>query len=282
VYEAATGDLAFGDIFSADWFFAAYLRRDARPLVEFTPSKPKIGRAWKGASPTEHRDFLFAHGLQREAILLADDCEAETVVKRRGSGRLLFAAIERLPVGPTARDQALSTHAFRSFPLPQEEGYAGGVVHFQQLFAMAVDGVVPEGVPDPRIARLASDVRLDLEMRWAAYATRRGPLTHIDNAEKLARLLTGGGDAERLERLRRREEAPEAEHLEAATEIARALGLAWELEGAALNDVAEAYEQAAPIDGSRDRLIELLNALAASAQRSAARLDATGSDASSA
>ena len=279
MYEDAVNDLAFGDIFAADWFFAAYLRRDAVPLVEFTSKN--VGRAWKPGQPSRHRDFLFGHGLQTQAILLSDDCEAETIVKRRGSGRLIFAAIEQLPVAPTERDRVLTTRAFRQFPLPPAEGFPGGVVQFQQLFAMAVDGVVPNNGRDPRIARLGHDVRRDLEMRWAAYATRRGPLTHLDNGEKLARLLSGEGDAERFESLRNGLERPDDIHIEIAIGVARTLGLAWEIEGAALNDVADAYEQAAAVDPARATLVGLLKDLAANAQRSAARLEATARPGSS-
>ena len=81
--------------------------------------------------------YLFAHGLQRQAILLADDCEAESIAGRKGAGRLVFAAIEPLSVSPTEQDRQLATTAFRQFPLPLQEGftYPGGIVHFQQLFA---------------------------------------------------------------------------------------------------------------------------------------------------
>jgi hypothetical protein len=214
VYVAAEGDLSFGDIFAADWFFDAYLRRDAAPLVEFQARGGN--RAWRRAAPSPHRDLLLAHGQQRQAILLSDDCEAASIIRRGGRRQLVFAAIEPLPTAPTEARRALNTRAFRRFPLPPAERFSGGVVEFQEVFAVSVDGVLPEEGDDPRVLALAEETKLDLEVRWNAYSARRGPLAHLDNAEKLARLLTGRGQAERLGRLRAREEDPEERHIVAA------------------------------------------------------------------
>ena len=88
-------------------------------------------------------------------------------------------------------------------------------------------------------------------------------------------MLTGYGDDARLAALREGTEEPEAADIVLRTELARALGFAWEIEGGALNEVADVLEGAAPLDPARDHLIELLKELAAAAQRSAALLEAT-------
>jgi len=271
VYEEPGADIGFGDIFRAEWFFDAYIRRDAVPLVAFTAKGGM--RAWRQAAPSHERDYLFAHGQQREAVLLSDDCEVETIMRRGGRRRLIFAAIERLPVSETQAKKALATRAFRRFPLPPYETFVGGTVEFQQLFGVGPDAISGNG-KDPRLLRLDADMRLHCEMRWNAYATRRGPLTHIDNAEKLARLLTADGDSARLERLKAGEDDADASHLDVAKAIADALGTAWEIEGATLNDVAEAYERSDPPEEAMRRTSEQLQQLAARAQRAAALLGA--------
>jgi hypothetical protein len=272
MYADATGPLAFGDIFSADWFFDAYLRRDAVPLVQFQTSGG--ANAWRRAAPAPDRDLVFAHGRQRAAVLLGDDCEIETILRRRGRSRLVFAAIEPLPQQRAAAQKELATTAFRRFPLPPQAHFGGGVVEFQELFSMSVDGVqaADDGV-DPRILRLDAGARLELEMRWSAYATRRGPLTHLDNAEKFARLLTADGDAARLVRLHTREEDPTNEHAEIGRALIAALNIGWEIEGAVMNDMAEAYERSDPPPHARDAILTSLRRLASAAQRAAALIE---------
>jgi hypothetical protein len=269
LYEPPSPEVSFGDVFAGDWFFDAYLRRDAVPLVQFSS---KSGAAWRAASPSEERDFLFAHGRQRHAVLLSDDCEIETIMRRGGHRRLVFAAIERLPSAKQEMETALSTRSFRRFPLPPDVGYPGGIVEFQQLFAVATDGVEVTEDDDPRLTRLDAAARLDLEMRWNAYAARRGPLAHVDHAEKLARLLSADGDDERLARLKKGLDLPDPAHLEQAKLVAEALGAAWNIEGAGLNEVSEAYEEGRNPASVRDCLADALADLAARAQRAAAKL----------
>src|SRR4051794_26868440 len=126
MYAPAAGRLSFGDIFSSEWFFDAYLRRDAVPLVAFQPRGG--GHAWRRAAAAPDRDFVFAHGQRRPGILLGDDCEIETIVRRRGRNRLIFAAIQPLPQQPDEAQRALQSRAFRRFPLVSSELFAGGIV----------------------------------------------------------------------------------------------------------------------------------------------------------
>lgn len=272
MYTPAAGPLSFGDIFSAQWFFDAYLQRDAVPLVEF---QEKGGaRAWRRATASVERDLVFAHGQQANAVLLGDDCEIETIRRRRGRNRLILAAVQPLPQKPTEAQRALETRAFRRFPLPPSEMFAGGIVEFQQLFAVGVDGVeAGTDAIDPRILSLDGSARLELEMRWNAYSVRRGPLTHLDNAEKLARLLSANGDADLFQRLHERTVDPDAAHVECARSIVAALNSAWEIEGGAMNAMADAYERRDGPDASRADLVSHFKKLAARAQRAAALLE---------
>jgi hypothetical protein len=272
VYESATGALAFGDVFSAKWFFDAYLRRDAVPLVAF--QERAGGQAWRAAAPSGARDLVFAHGQQRKAVLLGDDCEIETMLRRSGRSRVIFAAIEELPPDAMEAENLLQTRAFRRFPLPPGDGFTGGIVDFQQLFAMNVDGVqAGEDGIDPRLVSLDAETKLLLEMRWNAFAVRRGPLTHLDNAEKFARLLTADGDGDRLDRLHRRVEDPVELDAEIGRALIAALNAAWEVEGAVLNRMAEAYERKEAPDATRREIAEALEKLASRAQRAAALTD---------
>jgi hypothetical protein len=275
MYVPAEGQLEFGDIFSARWFFDAYLRRDAVPLVEFQGRGGS--RAWRRAEPSSSRDLVFTHGQQRAALLLSDDCEIETILRRGGRSRLVFAAVEQLPVDASDATKALESRAFRRFGLRRADAFAGGIVEFQQLFAVSSDAVLKadDGI-DPRVARLNPEARLQLEMRWNAYAVRRGPLTHLDNAEKLARLLSSDGDAEKLRALTARSEDPTPDHQAAALAIVAAMNAAWDIEGAVFNKLGEAYERGDEASAIRNEIVENLRGLAAKTQRAAALLAATG------
>jgi hypothetical protein len=276
VYQPPTGDLEFGDVFSADWMFDVHVRGDAVPLKTF---QCRVGRdrppvlGYQAAAAAEDRDLVLAHGKQRRAILLSDNCEIESVMVRRGRGRLTFAPLEVWPSDAAQVDRELNSSSFRRHPLPPEGDFTGGVVNLQSLFAVGQDAMAADA-PDPRLIRLDADAALDLEIRWNAFATRRGPLAHRDNAWKLAVLLTADGDAEVLREMLRldNEERPKPEGLDvaAANLLAQTLTAAWGLEGEGLTEVAEALEREDAPGASRDAILERLRELeefAAQAQR---------------
>src|ERR1035437_4240327 len=75
----ATGEhFGFGDLLTAEWFHAAYLRRDA---VTLEPGP--VGRGnratWQQATPIPGQDGLLAHGSPFPVVLLSDPCETESV-----------------------------------------------------------------------------------------------------------------------------------------------------------------------------------------------------------
>jgi hypothetical protein len=82
----------------------------------------------------------------------------------------VFAAIRPLPDDEEEAARALATAAFRRFPLAPGRLFEGGTAEFQYLFAMSVDGV--QGVPDPRVARLSDEARVELEIRWVSLQRR--------------------------------------------------------------------------------------------------------------
>jgi hypothetical protein len=275
VYVEPQVSPGFGDIYAGAWFFDAFLRRDAVPLVRFQTRIRGAGGptvdAWRAARPAPNRDTVFAHGQQHAAMLMADDCEAETILQRGPRNRLVFAAIKALPAGDAG--SALQSRAFRRFPLEPGDLFAGGLVEFQSLFAMSVDGVNVD--PDPRVASLNPETLVGLEMRWAAYVTRRGPLTHVDNGTKLARLLAADDDRAALDELKREDALPGETQTEVGRAVARALSQGWRIEGEVMNNVADVYESAGSSAQVLDGLTEDLSRLSEYAGQAAEALRQT-------
>ncbi len=195
-----------------------------------------------------NRSYVLAHGGPFRAILITDNCVIDTALGQgRGSskptGRLLFAPITRA-------DDETSTTSFGRFPLPAWEAkLPAGVAELRRCFM--VDSRDVAGHVSHRIASLDEELAEDLEVRWNAFAARRGPLASARNSDKLAGLLA---------RLRGDDE-PESSEVEAATSTARALTRAWRVEGHDLEAVADAHDQGIQgrlaIDGLESGLREL-------------------------
>lgn len=277
VYENAVGPLEFGDVFSASWMFDIHVRGDAVPLKPFECHQgrgrpPVVGYQRAIASP--ERDLVLSHGKQRRAVLLSDNCEIESVMVRRRRGRLVFAALEAWPANADDAAFAENYAGFRRHPLPPGNDFEGGVVNLQALFAVGQDAIA-NTTPDPRVARLGSAAAIDLEIRWNAYATRRGPLSHIDNAGKLARLLSAEGDPIHLAALNEGTAQPDSLDVAAANLLAEALTAAWSLEGGVLNAMAAALERCEHPNASRAEIIECLDELRNLADSASQALTAT-------
>jgi hypothetical protein len=259
MYDSPVGLAEFGDVFSADWLFDAYLRGDA---VALNRTSMKSGTTGYVAAPaTNERDLVLAHGKSCMAVLMADDCEAESMIQRRSAptSRLLFAGLRPWPAAPNEVDRALKATSFRRHPLEPATSFAGGIVDFQLMFAVAAEAVAAS--PDRRVVRLDPPRRLALEIRWCAFSTRRGPRAHLDNVEKLAQLVTAGGDATVFEALREGARSVEPDVKTACLAVANTLSEAWGIEGDVMSAIADAHERCDPADESLRLLIERLSKL---------------------
>lgn len=238
MYIPARATPGFGDILSAEWFHSAFIRKDARPLA---PGPQAAGGAptWRAAEPAPNRDLLLAHGRGCPVILIGDPCEIESVLMNRGGNRLLVAGIT--PWNEQAQQWLAEGRQrdFRRHLLPPEDGYAGGVVQFGMIFDVARESVADA----QRDWSLESGAQVNLEVAWEAYAVRRGPRAVADSARKLAALLTADGDEVIAEDVLAGTVPTTTEADEARALVEEALGVAWDIEGALLNDVSDALER---------------------------------------
>ncbi len=263
--------LLFGDIFSPSWLFDAVVNNDAVRLGEVNMRGGNRGYQPLPVTTTAtNKDFILAHGDACRAVLLADDCEIETcLVRRGGRGRLLFAAITSWPADETEAAQTRALTTFRRHPFAPGEHFDGGIVELGRLFAVNGRALISLGEGD-RVARLSDQGRAQLEQRWAAFATRRGPLAAIDNATKLARLIDARDDAARLDLLLSGDALPREATIETAKSVARTFAQAWKTEGEVMQGIADAHEARQP---GLDKVAELEEAL-----RTLALLASTAAD----
>jgi hypothetical protein len=263
--------VVFGDIFSSKWLFDAMINADAVPLAEF--ARRGGGPAYEPLDPDTKRrtNLVLTRGQRCRAILLSDDCEAETwLVRKGGSGRLLFAAIGEWPTDSEEAERIQASNSFRRHPLPPANGFDGGVVELFRLFAVSGKALLDTS---GRVYSLSQDARAGLEQRWAAHATRRGPLAALDNGTKLAHVLEAGDDEALWAALLSGDTEPGSLPLNCGRSVAEALTGAWRLEGEGLAPIADAHEarESAPVAVAALR--DELRALARLADEAAAALD---------
>lgn len=146
--------MLFGDVFSPDWLFDAVVNRDAVRLGAVNMRGGIRGYAPLNADGrATNQDLILAHGEACRAVLLADDCEIETcLVRKGGRGRLLFAALTPWPDDEAEAEKARTTRGFRRHPLEPDEPFAGGIVELNRLFAVkgAALANLGTGVPHER------------------------------------------------------------------------------------------------------------------------------------
>jgi hypothetical protein len=282
VYVAPRPDILFGDIFEASYLFDVALHDDAARLTssEFPPKAPIQGPFY--APPSEKLrlagDVVLAHGqtwrekpgrknrdsfdLPGRALLLSDDCHVPTARGDRpdrsdaGRGRLLFAIVAAASAEEIAAAQARVN--YNRFALPPAELLPdGGIAELQRLFSVRARDVQPEH----RLAALDADGRRALDVRWNAFAARRGPEAAKQNANKLAYLLAGS-------------EGPTPEDAQAGQSVWELLDFAWDIEGSTMRAVSDAYESGVARDEATDRVVEDLRALSLLATQAADRIDA--------
>jgi hypothetical protein len=271
ITPAADLPLQFGDVFSGDWLHDAMINQEAVALAAFDARGGR--RAYTPLSPGTKRrtDLVLARGGPCRAVLVSDDCEIETwLVRKGGGGRLLFAALEGWPTGIDEQEQVAGSTSFRRHPLLPADGFEGGVVEFFRLFAVSGKSLLDS---HGRMLSLTDLARAELEQRWAAYATRRGPMAAERNGSKLAYVLEAGDDAAKWEQLMKGSATPAAPHVDAGARLATALAQAWRVEGEIAGRFADAYEDKRNGDDDVPVLQEELRALSRMAADAADALD---------
>lgn len=231
VYVAPVADVSFGDIFSIGFLFDVHLRADAVQLgAQEIPAKRGGGTAYSDRF-TGERAYVLGHGTPHRAILITDSCIIDTALgqgrdETRPKGRLLFA-----PITP-ARPDALATETFGRFPLPAHGEVSAGIAELRKCFMVDARDVAAH--KDAREASLTDDFAEELEVRWNAFATRRGPLVALRNAEKLVDLLTR----------RRGLREPGADEKQVGQEVAEVIAQSWAVEGGHVEAFAELADDA--------------------------------------
>lgn len=285
---------AFGDLFAAPWMADLVLRWDSKPmrydkvtiggqqvdvLIPQDPSTLR-GRTFPKDTILAHAsdpgDLAIGHGtLGVLAVAVSDDCDfADRVHDRKG--RLRFAPVSNLPpAGTDARETALKTRAFGRYPVPPQDGEPkldGGVIEFAQTFSVAAVDVFDRATWVGKIAD--PNVREKVRYRWSAHATRHGPDTAVDTADKIARLITANGDAAWAKHLREDRGAELDPNAVAIIEpLRKVLLIPWLIEGGQADDIAAALEQGAPFQPTVDALLDALRRLGPAADEAIAALE---------
>jgi hypothetical protein len=225
-YVEPAKDVSFGDIFEAEFLHDVFLRADAVQMGTRDIVKQHGGGLMYAASFERNKDFVLGRGAPYRAVLIADNCLVDRIlaqgaVEHRPQGRLLFAPLIEGAVDGSIKD-------FGRFPLPEwPDRLPSCIAELRRCFMVDAPAVLEHR--DDRLGSLSAAAAAELEVRWNAYAARRGPLANARNAEKAAELVARSeGDAAEPDR-------------ELAQLIASALVAGWRLEGESMERVADAY-----------------------------------------
>jgi hypothetical protein len=224
-YVEPRSSVSFGDIFDLEFLHDVHVRGDAVALGS---------RAMKGGGETFSETFpnpkwVLAHGGSCRAILITDNCVVDTALGQdraggKAKGRLLFA-----PVSPI-KESELPLRSFGRFALPTWDGeWAAGAAELRKCFMVDARDIAAHR--DARKASLDLELAEELEVKWSAFASRRGPLTSARNAEKLAEVLS------RLNS----DLALSDDDIGVGYAVAQALSVSWRLEGKDLEAVADVH-----------------------------------------
>jgi hypothetical protein len=283
--------LAFGDIVAAEWLFDIYLRTDSRALARHNFRDGKTGfiirpeptrqgdDAILAQATMDPSDAVFGYGSRRAAIVLTDDCELATLAGERRDGgwgprgRLLLGSIRPATAEELAHQKERRLDLGRH-PLDPDtgSGFEGGIVDFNRVFSVQAKAMAEQRDRYDRIVGLDRDGQIQLAMRWAAHATRHGPLVAEASVLKLAQLLSADGDQERLDALRAAGEPGEDDAAKIATATLATLTAAWWLEGPWLDDVDQAVEDGDRAAPHRQRLVDSMTTIRSAADRTLAAL----------
>lgn len=270
--DAPRPELSFGDVCEADFLYDVFVQGDARALRRETAPASFARRKWQldaevdffaPVQPRDEESFVLAHGRQRTAVVLADDCLLLTALGRGGGAptarRILFA-----PVAEATKDEALELEGqnFGRFPLRADEHHdQDAVVELRRCFMVDARDIAVAVNNEALVLRsLTDDTRDQLAIRWSAYASRRGPVVAADSAEKFAELLVNQTRAE------------DADALRVATSIAGVVAAAWGYEGRAVEGAGIAADENLDPQASINQLIEDLERLREASEQALASL----------
>jgi hypothetical protein len=225
-YAEPAEDISFGDIFEADFLHDVFLKADAVQMGTRDIMRRHGGGLTYAAGYERNREFVLGRGAPYRALLIADNCLVDRIlaqgqIERRPQGRLLFAPLVEVSDTTELKD-------FGRFALPEWlQRLPASVAELRRCFMVDAPDVLDHR--EQRVARLGDEAAAQLEVRWNAYAARRGPLANARNAEKVAELAArstdGSGEPDR----------------ELAQSIVSALVAGWQLEGDSMEAVADAY-----------------------------------------
>lgn len=237
----------FGDVFRADFLLDVHVRADAVTLGEAQLSARQVRQlATLGVPPTGSVDiyspafsdstgFVLARatGASGTAMLVSDSCAVATALvqgrqKRSVGGRLLFVPVLVDPP-PAVWERLRKRTDFGRLALDPHAAWPDGAIAELRLCFM-VDARDVKVNLDARIATLSPAGADELAARWAAFATRRGPIAYEQSAAKLGHVLAARAGV-----------AVGDQHVAVGDEVARTLDLAWTLEGGDLEEVVDRY-----------------------------------------
>jgi hypothetical protein len=206
--------------------------------------------------------WVLAHGGSCRAVLITDNCVVDTALAQdrtegKPKGRLLFAPVSAIELSE------LPLRTFGRFALPAWDGeWAAGAVELRRCFMVDARDIATHR--DARRASPDTALAEELEVKWSAFAARRGPLASARNAQKLAELLSSiNGDAELGE-----------DDIAVGYAVPEALSLSWRLEGKDLEAVADVHAAGASSTAEVEALEDALRGLADAATLAAESLRA--------
>lgn len=260
-YAEPAEEVSFGDIFEADFLHDVFLKADAVQMGTRDIYKKHGGGLTYAPTYERNREFVLGRGAPHRAVLIADNCLVDRIlaqgqIERRPQGRLLFAPLVEASASSELKD-------FGRFALPEwPERLPATVAELRRCFMVDAPDVL--GHREQRVGSLSSSAAAQLEVRWNAYAARRGPLANARNAEKVAELAARSGG-----------ESGEPDK-ELAELVAAALVASWRVEGDSLEAVADAYSAGSSGDCELQGLEAALRELGEKSLQAADSLAAKG------
>jgi hypothetical protein len=288
--KTAGEPLTFGDVIEADWLYDLYLREGSEPVIaELDGTQKNIAR-YKPERRLRERNpgkdytigFATADGLfepvpaerqaegivvgfgnRRKAIVLTDECETPKLLAK--GGRLLVAVLTPWPTNQTEiEDIEKGDTAWRRLGLKPAGDWPGGVVDFSKHV-----GVWHEAIATGTVAwTVDATDRPELQVAWATYSTRHGPIAALDGISKLIEMHAAKQDESIWGRKRPDLWVEDGVHrlpdryLEARTPFDDLVKRWWEFEGKLVDDIATVHEnRGADLDPLTTRVAAALEGL---------------------